>query len=132
MQDPQGELIPVGGGDPIPLIRSPMKIGRRESCDICLRYSNVSGIHCELTYDGGCWHLVDSNSTNGIKVNGVTVPRKILRPGDEISIATRRFTIDYVMERDVNPLLDIDEEISNVPLLEKAGLVHKRARNDEE
>ena len=31
-----GELIPVGGGDNIPLLRSPLTIGRRESCDVCL------------------------------------------------------------------------------------------------
>jgi adenylate cyclase len=43
-----GELQPAGGGDPIPLIREVLTIGRRESCDICLRYPNISGIHAQL------------------------------------------------------------------------------------
>ena len=44
-----GELIPVGGGDPIPLLKKSLLIGRRESCDIVLRFSNVSAHHCQLT-----------------------------------------------------------------------------------
>ena len=31
-----GELIPLGGGDPIPLLKQQMLVGRRESCDIIL------------------------------------------------------------------------------------------------
>ena len=31
----------------------PLTIGRRESCDICLRYANISGLHCELVFQGG-------------------------------------------------------------------------------
>ena len=65
-----GELVPVGGGDPIPLLRSTMKIGRRDSCDICLRFPNISGMHCEFRYKDGYWEIRDLNSTNGIKVNG--------------------------------------------------------------
>ncbi|MSU77322.1 MAG: FHA domain-containing protein [Gemmataceae bacterium] len=48
-KQPNGALIPKGGGDNIPLTRSPLTIGRRDSCDICLQFSNISGKHCELT-----------------------------------------------------------------------------------
>src|ERR1700682_3229050 len=65
-----GELIPVGGGDAIPLIRDTLSMGRRESCDICLRFANVSGLHCEMTFQDGYWLIKDMGSTNGIKVNG--------------------------------------------------------------
>ncbi len=33
-----GELVPDGGGDPIPLLREKLTVGRRESCDIVLRF----------------------------------------------------------------------------------------------
>ena len=80
-----GELVPVGGGDPIPLRRGVMTIGRRESCDICLKFPNISGLHCELAYkDAGFWQVRDLGSTNGIKVNGERVLNRPLRPGDEI------------------------------------------------
>ena len=42
--------FPVGGGDPIPLKRGVLTIGRRESCDISLKFPNISGLHCELAY----------------------------------------------------------------------------------
>ena len=48
-----GELVPVGGGDSIPLIRNVMSIGRRESCDICLQFPNISALHCELAFRDG-------------------------------------------------------------------------------
>ncbi len=48
-----GELMPLGGGDPIPLLKRSLMIGRRESCDIVLRFSNVSAHHRQLTDNGG-------------------------------------------------------------------------------
>src|SRR5947207_2026901 len=88
-----GMLVPVGGGDSIRLIRNQLTLGRRESCDICLRFPNVSGVHCELTYQDGYWALKDLGSTNGVKVNGTRVQKKVLHPGDVITIAKRSFTI---------------------------------------
>ena len=38
-----GLLIPEGGGDNIVLRKDRLVIGRRESCDIVLRFTNVSG-----------------------------------------------------------------------------------------
>src|SRR5262245_55271574 len=123
-----GELIPVGGGDTIPLIRPVLTIGRRESCDICVRQPNVSGLHCELTFRDGHWLLKDLGSTNGVKVNGIRVPKKVLHPGDVITIAKRNYTIEYtpvVGKHALEEMLE-DEDIMSQGLLEKAGLVHRR------
>jgi pSer/pThr/pTyr-binding forkhead associated (FHA) protein len=124
-----GELVPVGGGDPIPLIRPVLTIGRRDSCDICLRFPNVSGTHCELAFQDGRWLVRDLDSTNGTKVNGLRVRRKVLFPQDAVSIADHRYTIDYVparVSRVVDEIIDDEEEILKQPLLERAGLVHAR------
>ena len=123
----KGELVPVGGGDTIPLIRDVLTIGRRESCDICMRFQNVSGIHCEFISRNGYWYIRDLNSTNGVKVNGLRVQEKLLHPGDEISIAKRRFTIHYelpVGRRDLEEV--VEEDVMSLPLLEKAGLARPR------
>ena len=64
-----GELIPVGGGDTIPLLKKSLLVGRRESCDIVLRFPNVSAHHCQLTLMGGYWYVRDLQSRNGVKVN---------------------------------------------------------------
>jgi pSer/pThr/pTyr-binding forkhead associated (FHA) protein len=125
-----GELVPVGGGDPIPLIRPVLTIGRRESCDIPLRYHNVSGQHAELRFQDGYWTIRDLNSTNGIKVNGERVGSKPLRPGDEISIAKRKFTIEYTLAADRRLDELLEDEDMDVPLLEKAGLVRSRRHED--
>lgn len=121
-----GELVPLGGGDNIPLLRSTMTVGRRESCDIPLPFPNVSGIHCELTFRDGYWSIKDLNSTNGVKVNGMRVQSRPLKPGDEIAIAKRRFTIQYTLstaaQHELEALLTEDENIFGKSLLEKAGL----------
>ena len=48
-----GELIPLGGGDPIPLLKKQLLCGRRESCDIILRFANVSAHHCQFNLRDG-------------------------------------------------------------------------------
>ena len=82
-----GELIPVGGGDPIPLLKTELLVGRRESCDIVLRFANVSAHHCKMEVRDGYWYVVDQNSRNGTKVNGVQVDEKRLDPGDVLAVA---------------------------------------------
>ena len=126
MSGRNGELVPVGGGDAIPLIQDVMTVGRRESCDICLRFPNISGIHCELSFRDGYWSIKDLNSTNGVKVNGMRIQSRPLKPGDEIGIAKRRFTIQYTLtpeaQHELETLLTEDENIFGKSLLEKAGL----------
>jgi adenylate cyclase len=131
-----GELIPVGGGDPIPLRKDVLTIGRRESCDISLRFPNISGLHCELSFRNGYWFIRDVGSTNGIKVNGSRVVQRPLRPGDELSVANRRYTIHYNLPStalaEIESILSEDEDITSQSLLEKAGLVKKRSKQDDE
>src|SRR5579884_1533989 len=129
-----GELVPVGGGDTIPLVSDKLVLGRRESCDVCLRFPNVSGRHCELNFKDGFWTIRDLDSTNGIKVNGNKVTKKLLSPGDEITIAKRSYKIHSTAPTDrtgaqlEEEMEDIDGLI-DVPLLEKAGL-EKPPRHD--
>jgi pSer/pThr/pTyr-binding forkhead associated (FHA) protein len=125
-----GELVPVGGGETIPLIRTPMVLGRRESCDICLLFTNISGRHCELNYKNGYWVIRDLDSKNGMKVNGEKVKlggKKALFPGDTITIAKRQYTIQYVLADRMSRMEEMmmeeeEDDIMGVPLLEKAGL----------
>lgn len=124
--EPNGELVPIGGGDSIPLIRETLTIGRRDSCDICLRFNNVSGLHCELTFRDGFWFIRDLKSTNGVRVNGVRVSRRVLLPEDEVAIATRRFTMQYTSAPGKPPADELEEDILSQSLLERAGLESPR------
>jgi len=90
-----GELQPVGGGDPIPLLKPTLVVGRRESCDIVLRFPNVSGNHCELSIADGRWTVKDLNSSNGTKVNGTRISEGQLDPGDRVSIGRHEYEVCY-------------------------------------
>ena len=57
-----GELVPLGGGDPIPLLKKRLRIGRREGCDIVLNFSNISGHHALLEIEEGYWFVKDLRS----------------------------------------------------------------------
>jgi adenylate cyclase len=90
-----GRLVPTGGGDPIPLLKPKLLVGRRESCDIVLRYPNVSAHHCQLTIVSGYWFVKDLNSRNGTKVNGNKITRKRVNPGDTLSVAKHQYELEY-------------------------------------
>jgi hypothetical protein len=125
-----GELIPVGGGDPIPLLKKGLLIGRRESCDIVLRFSNVSAHHCQLTVNAGYWHVRDLQSRNGVKVNGVRVTDKRVDPGDILSIAKHKYEVNY-SPIDLGAVGPPPPDVADVDffgksLLERAGLEQRK------
>jgi pSer/pThr/pTyr-binding forkhead associated (FHA) protein len=119
-----GELVPVGGGDAIPLNEEVMTIGRRQSCSIQLDFANISGTHAELAFRNGVWHLKDMGSTNGVKVNGERTLRRPLRPGDEVAIANHKYTIQYQLAAgsSIEEVFNEEEDVFSQSLMEKAGL----------
>lgn len=131
-----GELIPLGGGDTIPLKKSKLLVGRRESCDIVLRFANVSAHHCQLTLDGGYWYARDVGSRNGIKVNNVRVQEKRIDPGDELAVAKHRYEVRY-SPADLGavgppPNDNQSQEIMGESLLSRAGLDGKQKQRKTE
>jgi adenylate cyclase len=125
-----GELQPMGGGDNIPLLKTRILIGRRPSCDITLRFTNVSSHHCELELVNGYWQVRDLGSRNGIKVNGQRVESQWLLPGDELSIARHPFRVTYTATgEEPAPQEMTGMEMS---LLEKAGLAKREPTLDED
>jgi pSer/pThr/pTyr-binding forkhead associated (FHA) protein len=128
-----GQLVPTGGGDVIELRKDRLVIGRRESCDIVLRFTNVSGQHARMSLEQGYWFLKDLGSKNGTKVDGFRISRKRLDPGVKISFAKHMFTIEYSPEDlgAFGPPPPDDDHIEGVlrkGLLERSGL----DRRDEE
>ena len=103
-----GQLVPLGGGDVIPLLRAELLVGRRESCDVVLRFSNVSAHHCELNLRDGYWYVKDLQSRNGTKVNSVRVTERFLEPP---------------------PMESVQEEIMKRSLLQRAGLDRSSAES---
>lgn len=127
-----GQMVPLGGGDPVPLLKKVLLVGRRESCDIVLRFSNVSAHHCQLSLNGGYWYVRDLQSRNGVKVNGIRVTEKRLDPGDVLSVATRKYEVKYspIELGAVGPPPPdaVESDVFSKSLLERAGLDLGRAK----
>jgi len=125
-----GELQPLGGGDPIPLLKATLLVGRRESVDIVLRFPNVSGTHCELSLVDGYWYVKDLGSSNGTKVNGTRVSEQRLDPGDILSVAKHEYEVSYepvqVGARGVPSEKPAANDVFGRSLLETAGLESRR------
>ena len=125
-----GILKPVGGGDPVPLRKENLIVGRRPSCDICLDFDMISGKHCELRFFHGLWHVRDIGSTNGTTVNGLKyATEQSVLPEVEIGIGGRFYTIDYepagpssVIESSQVLDEDVIETRQRKSLMELAGL----------
>lgn len=76
------------GGRPVPIRRSPFRLGRGRSCDLTLDDDPMlSRIHCVLEKHGSQWFAVDRSSANGTRVNGLHVSgRSRLEEGDRIEL----------------------------------------------
>lgn len=126
-----GKLEPLGGGDPIPLLKERLLVGRRQTSDICLPFENVSSRHCELILEQGYWRVRDLQSQNGVKVNGERVQEKRVYPGDELSISKHRYRLEYTPTTARSADAEVDElheDIMRFSLLERAGLARKSER----
>jgi predicted component of type VI protein secretion system len=69
-------------------------LGRHAECDVVLSDPSVSRRHARLFFRDGSWFLQDLGSTNGTVINGVSIGRCELRPGDRLIIGNERLEID--------------------------------------
>jgi adenylate cyclase len=122
-----GFLTPVSGGDPFPLSKTEMTVGRHRSCDIVLNFSNVSGKHCKLVLSEGYWYVLDLQSTNGVKVDDRKVTDSRVDPGAMLAISKHFFKLQYDPKQNgatglpPNRML-YEGEILSQSLMQRAGL----------
>jgi hypothetical protein len=68
-------------------------MGRALDNDMIFEAGEVSRYHARLDYVDNAYHLTDLGSTNGTKVNGVTVGASPIIAGDEIALGTLRIAV---------------------------------------
>ncbi len=131
-----GQLVPLGGGDPIPLLKKRLRIGRREGCDILLNFSNISAHHALLEIDEGYWFIKDLRSRNGIKVDGKRIQeglKKRIDPGVVVSFAKHAYEVVYdPTELGAYGSPPQDEQLENLfnrSLLDRAGLERRKPQS---
>jgi pSer/pThr/pTyr-binding forkhead associated (FHA) protein len=75
-------------GAEYPLIQDhPLVMGRGEECDVPINHPSVSRVHAEVKPLGdGRYEIVDRESANGVRVNGVELPRTLLDARDVIEL----------------------------------------------
>jgi hypothetical protein len=62
-------------------------IGRGEDCDLPINDTSVSRVHAEIhQIEGGQYEVLDRDSSNGVRVNGVELKRTILDAGDVVEL----------------------------------------------
>jgi adenylate cyclase len=97
-----GQLVPCGGGNPIPLLKPRVVIGRKD-CDITIAHGTVSSKHCLIEIRNGMWFATDLASRNGIRIDGVRCQEGSLAPGSVLWIAQNRYQVDYVFKGKLPP-----------------------------
>ena len=122
-----GELVPCGGGPPIPLVKSKLLVGLHPACDIVLGFPSVSSRHCELEFRDGHWFVRDLGSRNGIRVDGERCESSRLMPHNVLWISTHRYRLSYTRPGE-RPSAEAGESPFGRSLLEKAGLVRRRTK----
>ena len=62
-------------------------IGRGEECDVSVNHASVSRVHAEIHVVGdGRYEIVDRESANGLRVNGVDLHRSLLDARDTVEL----------------------------------------------
>lgn len=78
------------------LTRSGYSLGRGPDNDFRLDATDLSSRHCQLSFDGQRWWVLDLGSKNGVRVNGRLVQEHPLQFGDQIKLAgSVSFRIEY-------------------------------------
>src|SRR4051794_23079494 len=80
-------VVPTAGAE-FPLTQArPLVVGRGEECDVSINHPSVSRVHAEIQPLGdGRYEIVDRESANGVRVNGVELPRTLLDARDVIEL----------------------------------------------
>ena len=109
--------------------RDAMSIGRRETMDICIKDSTLSGHHADIIRsqrDGKTVYILrDNDSTNGTKVNNVPITEQELKNSDLILFGAVEVLFDGDDESEgvttfqptVTLDLSLDSGVSSAPTL---------------
>jgi NAD-dependent dihydropyrimidine dehydrogenase PreA subunit len=95
-------LIETRSGRRLPLVAQRTELGRAAGCGIQVLADSVSAVHAVILTAEGEATLLDLDSTNGTRVNGVRVTRRVLIDGDRIHLGSEelRFTVSGAPRED--------------------------------
>ena len=88
----------TGVGEEILADHFPFKIGRSKSNDYILKIDKISREHACLTEKGGMYYITDTDSTNGVRVNGISIDKQAeyrISEGDTIKLSDNIYRVGF-------------------------------------
>jgi hypothetical protein len=71
-------------------------VGRNPACDVTLDHGSISRQHCLMQITDRGLHVKDLGTTNGTKVNGVSITESYVNPGDQLTMGH----LVFILEKD--------------------------------
>lgn len=103
-------------GEMLELANDVTTVGRGDGVDVQLSDPSVSRLHAELVRRGPYVYLADMGlSTNGTRVNGRPVARRVLQNGDVISFGAARVRIGGIAHEQDDSDITIESRRSSAP-----------------
>ena len=104
----------MADGKKVPLTHWENVIGRNKRCDVVIDLATVSRNHAVLTrYDDGSWTVAQTDTSDGILVNGKQVRICALKPEDVISIGGLEMTLQPISRKQEQRLAQIRTRASS-------------------
>src|SRR5947209_11153840 len=89
------QLLALTDGPSIVLDKPILLLGRHPECDIQIDSRKISRRHCCIALVHDYLVVRDLGSTNGVRINGARVLEGKLTDGDEVTIGTHRYQVDW-------------------------------------
>ncbi len=90
-----------------------VRIGRLEELDLCISHRSISREHARITQKDDGFEIEDLQSANGVRVNGSSVKRSVLRSGDILELGQVRFR--FVAQGEAYTFDPSEEEVVSTP-----------------
>ena len=104
----------LANGKKMPITHWENVIGRHKRCDLVIDFPTISRNHAVLTrYDDGSWTITDTDSKDGVRVNGRKVTISAIREEDVISIGGVEMTLKPISERQEARLAELRTKASS-------------------
>ena len=97
------QLVALTEGPSILLDKPILLLGRHPECDIQIESRKISRRHCCIAQVSDYLVVRDLGSTNGVRINGVRVLEGRLGEGDELTIGTLRYQVNWNAGEDGPP-----------------------------
>src|SRR5437868_303301 len=97
------QLLSLNDGPNILLDKPILLLGRHPECDVQIDSRKISRRHCCVAQVSDYLVVRDLGSTNGVRINGVRVLEGRLNEGDELTIGTLRYQVNWNGDEDGRP-----------------------------